>query len=52
MWMWVAVGAAAFAALSLLVGLVVAAVLGTISREISELYELDYWTTWHSPRVR
>lgn len=52
MWMWIAVGAGVFAALSLLVGLVVAAILGTISREISELYELDFWTTWPSPRVR
>lgn len=39
MWLWIVVGLGAFLALSLLVGLALAAMLGAISRGVSELHE-------------
>lgn len=50
MWVYLAVAACSFLGLSALVGLALARVLGVISGEISELYELDYWASWASPR--
>jgi hypothetical protein len=43
--LWVIVGTGLFFALSVLVGLAIAAVLGRISREISELLENDHWAS-------
>jgi hypothetical protein len=45
MWEWIAIGAGAFLGLSMLVGLVVARVLGVIGREITELYESEEWAS-------
>jgi hypothetical protein len=42
-WTWIAIGAGSFLLLSLLVGLAVGAVLGTIGRRISEMYETEDW---------
>jgi len=43
MWVWIVVGVGSFFGLSLLVGLGLAAILGTIGRQISELHETDDW---------
>ena len=40
---WIVIGIGSFLGLSLLVGLGLAAVLGTIGRQISELHETDDW---------
>ena len=45
MLVWVAIGVGALIALSLLVGFALARVLGTIAREVSELYETEMWST-------
>jgi hypothetical protein len=45
MWLWIAIGLGAGLLVSVVVGLAVAAVLGAIGREISELYESETWTT-------
>jgi hypothetical protein len=42
-WAWIMVGVGSFLALSLLVGLAVAAVLGNISRRVSDLHETEAW---------
>jgi hypothetical protein len=42
-WIWIAVGTGSFLVLSLLVGLVVAAILGNIGRRVSELFETEDW---------
>jgi hypothetical protein len=44
-WIWVLIGAASLFALSLLVGLAIAAILGSISREVSELIDHERWTS-------
>ena len=43
MWIWIVIGVGSFLGLSLLVVFAVAAILGTIAREISELHETDDW---------
>jgi hypothetical protein len=43
MWVWIVIGVGSFLGLSLLVGLGLAAILGTIGRQISELHETDDW---------
>jgi hypothetical protein len=43
MWVWIVIGLGSFLGLSLLVGLGLAAILGTIGRQISELHETDDW---------
>ncbi|MBA3735806.1 MAG: hypothetical protein H0W90_11535 [Actinobacteria bacterium] len=43
--LWVTVGLVAFLALPLLVSLVVARILGTIGRQVSELYEMEAWSS-------
>ena len=43
MWVWIAIGVGSFLGLSLLVGLGLAAILGTIGRQISELHQTDDW---------
>jgi hypothetical protein len=43
MWFWIMIGVGSFLGLSLLIGLAVARILGTIGREISGLYEMDDW---------
>ena len=40
---WIVIGMGSFLGLSLLVGLGLAAVLGTIGRQISELHQTDDW---------
>jgi hypothetical protein len=45
MWVWIVIGAGSFLGLSLLVGFALAAILGTIGRQISELQQTDDWTT-------
>jgi hypothetical protein len=46
MWVWVLIGVGSFLCLSLLVGFALALVLGTIGRQISELYvEMEDWST-------
>ena len=49
---WIAIGAATMVALSILVGLAVAAVLGRISGEISELLEVEPWTVAPPTRAK
>ena len=39
MWLWIGIGLGAFFAVSLLVGLALAAMLGTISSGVTELHE-------------
>jgi hypothetical protein len=47
MWLWILIGLGGFLALSLVVGFTVAAVLGTIGRQITELHsELDEAEEW------
>jgi hypothetical protein len=43
MWVWIVIGVGSFLGLSLLVGLGLAAILGTIGRQISDLHETDGW---------
>jgi hypothetical protein len=43
MWFWIMTGLASFFCLSLLLGLGLAAILGTIGRQISEVHETDDW---------
>lgn len=45
MWVWIVIGLGSFLALSLLVGFTLARVLGTIGRQVSELYEIEDWAT-------
>jgi hypothetical protein len=45
MWMWIAVGLGSFLALSLLIVLAFARVLGAIGLEVSQLYEDEFWAT-------
>jgi hypothetical protein len=49
---WIAIGAATMLALSVLVGLAVAAILGRISREISELHEMEPWAVAPPTRAK
>ena len=43
MWVWIVIGVGSFLGLSLLVGFALAAILGRIGREISELHQTDDW---------
>jgi len=43
MWVWIVIGVGSFLGLSLLVGFAVAAILGTIGRQISEIQQTDDW---------
>ena len=43
MWVWIVIGVGSFLGLSLLVGLGLAAILGTIGRQVSDLHETDDW---------
>lgn len=45
MWVWIAIALGSFVGLSLIIGFAVARILGTIGREISELYETEDWAT-------
>lgn len=51
-WSWAIVGVAAFLALSFLVAFGVAAILGRISRELSELLEPESWASAPLTRER
>ena len=43
MWVWIAIGVGSFLVVSLVAGLVIARVLGTIAMKISQLQETDEW---------
>jgi hypothetical protein len=43
-WLWVVIGAGAFLALSLAVSIVLAAILGRIGADVSQLIETEVWT--------
>ncbi len=43
MWIWIVIGTGSFVGLSLLIGFAFARILGTIGREIGELYERETW---------
>jgi hypothetical protein len=43
-WLWVVIGAAAFLVLSVAVSIVLAAILGRIGSEVSQLIETEVWT--------
>ena len=44
-WSWIGIGTGLFLALSALAALAIAAVLGRISRDISELFEDEQWAS-------
>ena len=44
-WAWVAVGVASTLVLSAIVGLAIAAILGRISEDVSELLQADPWAS-------
>jgi hypothetical protein len=41
MWVWIMIGMGSFLCLSLLIGFALARILGTIGRQIGELYETE-----------
>lgn len=43
MWIWILIGLGSFVGLSLLIGFAFARILGTIGREIGQLYETETW---------
>ena len=43
MWFWILIGVGSFLGLSLLMGFALARILGTIGRQIGELYETENW---------
>jgi hypothetical protein len=43
-WLWVVIGATAFLVLSVAVSIVLAAILGRIGNEVSQLIETEVWT--------
>lgn len=43
MWGWIAIGVGSFVGLSVLVGLALARILGTIGREVADMYETEDW---------
>ena len=45
MWIWIAIGMGSFLGLASLVGLALARILGTIGRQVGELYEREGWAT-------
>jgi hypothetical protein len=44
-WLWIGVGLAGLLAVSLLVGLAIARILGTIGDELAQLLEVEQWTS-------
>jgi hypothetical protein len=44
-WVWLLIGVASFFALSLLIGLAIATILGSIGREVSELVDHERWAS-------
>ena len=51
MWVWIVIGVGSFLGLSLLVGLGLAAILGTIGRQVSELHQTDDWAMFPPTRA-
>jgi hypothetical protein len=45
LWAWTLIGATTVFLLSALVGLAVGAILGSITREVSELLEMEPWSS-------
>ena len=56
MWLWIGIGLGVFFGLSILIGLALAAMLGTISRGVTELhaelFEAEAWATRPPTRRR
>lgn len=51
MWVWIAIGLGSFFSLSIVVVFAVARILGTIGREVSELYEMETWSSMPPARA-
>jgi len=51
-WMWLAIGAVAIIVLSTFAGLTVAAILGSVSRNVSELLDVGPWSSAPLTRER
>ena len=45
MWIWIAIGMGSFLGLAFVVGFALARILGTIGRQVGELYEREGWAT-------
>ena len=45
MWIWIAIGMGSFLGVAFLVGFALARILGTIGRQVGELYEKEGWAT-------
>lgn len=52
MWAWVTIGAAGVLALSMLMALTVAAILGSISRDVSQLLKVELWAVAPPTRAK
>jgi hypothetical protein len=54
MWLWIGIGLGAFFAVSVLIGLALAAMLGTISRDVTELHDalFEAWVVEPPPQSR
>jgi hypothetical protein len=52
MWVWIMIGVGSFLGLSLLVAFALARVLGTIGRQVGELFEAEDWTMLPPTRAR
>jgi hypothetical protein len=51
-WVWLAIGALALFTLSALAGLMIAAILGSVSRNVSELLDVGPWSSAPLTRER
>jgi hypothetical protein len=55
MWLWIGIGLGAFLAVSVVIGVVIAAVLGSIGRDITHLHdeiiEGEAWAMWPPTRA-
>jgi len=52
MWAWVTIGAGSVLALSVLVAMTVAAILGSISRDVSQLLKAELWAVAPPTRAK
>jgi hypothetical protein len=44
MWVWIMIGVGSFLGLSLLMAFALARILGTIGRQVGEMFETEEWT--------
>jgi hypothetical protein len=51
-WTWLAIGGAALILASAVVGLVIAAILGSLSRNVSQLLDAEPWSSMPLTRAR